>query len=216
MIKVNLLPLRKPKRAADPAAKQLAVGLGVIAAAAVLVFVLVDRPRRARLAEIEASNGQIQEQINAKNKQLDGYAALQQAADAADKREKSIDRLLAAKVIPAHVMQELGDLLTPGKLPTMTEEMAKRTSNGPDGDSNKRFAFDWDPTHVWMTSFLDNGGTFVLEGGAQSESDVNQLAKRMAASVYFMDVTPARGEAATDPATGIAYYKFTITGKVAY
>ena len=83
-------------------------------------------------------------------------------------------------------------------------------------DPNKRFLPDWDPQHVWMTSFADNGGSFVLTGGAQSESDVTQLSKRMAASVYFMDVTPAGGDRVVDRETGTQFYKFTITGRLAY
>ena len=43
-----------------------------------------------------------------------------------------------------------------------------------------------------------------------------QLSKRLAASVYFMDVTPAGGERVIDRETGQQYYKFTITGRLAY
>ena len=57
---------------------------------------------------------------------------------------------------------------------------------------------------------------FTLEGGAQSDGDVTQLAKRMQASVYFQDVTPRGGERVTDGNGGVTYYKFNITGKVVY
>ena len=98
----------------------------------------------------------------------------------------------------------------------MTENMAKLAGNGPDSDPNKRFVSDWDTTHVWISGFTDKDGVFKLDGGAQSESDVTQLAKRLAASVYFMDVTPAGGERVADRESGLEYYHFTITGKVAY
>jgi hypothetical protein len=123
--------------------------------------------------------------------------------------------LLATKVVPAHVLHELGKVLTK-EGPTMTEAMAKLAGNTADGDPNKRFQPDWDPAHVWMTSFIDTGGVFRLDGGAQAESDVTQLSKRLAASVYFMDVTPAGGERMFDRDSGLQYYKFTITGRVAY
>ena len=118
--------------------------------------------------------------------------------------------------MPAHVLHELGEILTPSKYPTMTEDMAKRTGSGPDSDPNRRFQPDWDPTHVWLSGFSDTGGLFKLEGGAQSETDVTQLAKRLAASVYFADVTPAGGERLPDTQNGGNYYRFTITGKVVY
>jgi Tfp pilus assembly protein PilN len=145
-----------------------------------------------------------------------GYVELKKAADEADERYRSIQRLVSAKVVPAHVLHELGEILTASKYPTMTEDMAKRTGNGPESDPNKRFQADWDASHVWLTGFSDTGGDFKLEGGAQSESDVTQLAKRLGASAYFLDVTPAGGERVADASTGTNYYRFTITGKVVY
>jgi Tfp pilus assembly protein PilN len=219
MIKVNLLPQRKAKRAArtsDASSKHLGLGIGAVAAAAAGVFLLVDRPRRSELSDLVESNRQLAGEIALKNEQLKGYAEMQKALEEADAREQSIQRLSEVKVVPAHVLHELGKILTTADLPTMTEEMAKKTGNGPESDSNKQFQLDWDPNHVWFSSFVDTAGAFKLEGGAQSESDVTQLAKRLAASVYFMEVSPAGGERVADRESGLNFYKFTITGKVAY
>ena len=41
-------------------------------------------------------------------------------------------RLLSAKVGPAHVLHELGEILTASKYPTMTEDMARRSGAGPE------------------------------------------------------------------------------------
>jgi hypothetical protein len=98
----------------------------------------------------------------------------------------------------------------------MTQDMAKRTGNGPESDPNRRYDLAWDPTHVWLTSFTDKNGTFRLEGGAQGEGDITQLSKRMQASVYFDNVAQASEERVNAPDNGVPYYKFTITGKVAY
>jgi hypothetical protein len=98
----------------------------------------------------------------------------------------------------------------------MSEEMTRKAGNGPDSDPNKRFQADWDPAHVWMFSFVDTAGSFKMEGGAQSESDVTQLSKRLQASVHFDDVVPAGGERISDRTSGVSYYRFTITGKVVY
>jgi Tfp pilus assembly protein PilN len=218
MIKINLLPQKRPKKrvAAEGATQPLLFGVAALGIAGVAVAMLVDRPHRARLAELTEANQQLQNEIQSKNKQLVGYAELKKAADEADERYRSIQRLLAAKVVPAHVLHELGEILSSNKYPTMTEDMAKRTGNGPESDPNKRFQADWDASHVWLSGFSDVGGDFKLEGGAQSESDVTQLAKRLAASAYFLDVTPAGGERVADATTGTNYYRFTITGKVVY
>jgi Tfp pilus assembly protein PilN len=218
MIKINLLPHKRPRSraaASDPGSKHIMFGAIGLAAAGVAVVLLVDRPKRTALAELSEANAQLDGDIRSKTRQLQGYDELKKAADEANERFKSIQRLLANKVVPANVLHELGEILMGGKYPTMTDDMAKRTSSGPEGDPNKRFQADWDASHVWLSSFVDAGGTFKLEGGAQSESDITQLSKRLAASAYFVDVTPAGGERVTDQSGG-THYKFTITGKVAY
>jgi Tfp pilus assembly protein PilN len=218
MIKINLLPQRRVKRAAarDESARPLVIGIAALVAVGAAVGVLVDRPRRAKLTELRDANAQLQADIAAKNRQLVGYAELKKAAEEADERFKSIQRLIGAKVVPANVLHELGEILTTSKYPTMTEDMVKRTGNGPESDPNKRFQPDWDPSHVWLSGFSDTAGEFKLEGGAATESDITQLAKRLAASVYFADVIPAGGERFADQQTGASYYRFTITGKVVY
>lgn len=218
MIKVNLLPQRRAKHKAapsDPSSKQLFVGVAALLAAAAAVFVVFDMPKRSRLEEVRAANAQLQDQINQKNLALKGYPEMKKAVDEANKRAESIDRLNGNKVVPAHMLHELSRILT-REGPTMSEEMTRKAGTGPDADPNKRFQADWDPAHVWLLSFIDNNGTFRMEGGAQSESDVTQLSKRMQASVYFDDVVPAGGERIADKTNGVDYYRFTITGKVVY
>jgi type IV pilus assembly protein PilN len=90
--------------------------------------------------------------------------------------------------------------------------MAKRVENDP----HRKLTAEWDPKHVWVTSFSESDGTFKLVGGAQSDGDMTQLAKRMEASVYFNLVVPEGGKEAHDSASGVTYYDFTITGKVVY
>lgn len=221
MIKVNLLPQKRAKRSlqvgGDEGTREFLIGAGALAAAALLVFLLVDQPKRSRIGELEASNAQIQQEINAKNKQLQGYDDLQKAANEAIERANAINRLNAARIVPANVLNELGEILTANHLPTMTEEMARLTGTGADSDPNKRFDFAWDPTHVWLTAIVDQSdGMFRIEGGAQTEVDITQFSKRLAASAYFSDIAPAAENRVTDRETGIDYFRFTITGKVAY
>jgi Tfp pilus assembly protein PilN len=219
MIKINLLPQKRAKRASAPSEggqREMAIGVASLVGAAALVFFVLDQPKRSKLRDLREANEQLQGEINAKNAQLADFATLKKAADEAKERARSINRLIAAKVVPANVLQELGEILTTNHLPTMTEEMARRTGNGNESDPNRRYDLAWDPTHVWLTGFPDSNGTFKLEGGAQGEGDITQLSKRMQASVYFDNVAPATEERVSDKDTGIAYYKFTITGKVAY
>lgn len=218
MIRINLLPQRRPKRVAgrrpadDASARHLLYGVGALAAAALLVVLAVDLPTRSARARFRRDDATLRDEIRKQKDLLVGFDDLQKAQVDAEARKQSIERLMRAKVVPAHVLHELGEILTPNRLPTMTDDMRKKV----DRDSNKRFQQDWDPTHVWLSGYSDSNGAFKLEGGAQSESDVTQLSKRLAASVHFMQVAPTGGERVTDQASGVNYYKFTITGRVAY
>jgi Tfp pilus assembly protein PilN len=217
MIKINLLPQKRAKRVAavastgDGGGKQFAIGVGALVAAAALVFLVFDMPKRSERDDLQTKTRQLQAEIAQKRKNLEGYEPMKAGKDAANAKIQSIARLLTAKVVPANVLHELGQIMSV-RGPTMTEQMAKQV----DSDSNKKIQQDWDPQHVWLTAFDDKGGSFRLEGGAQSKEDVTQLSKRLAASVYFEQVTPQSGDRVNDKDSGLSYYKFTITGKVAY
>lgn len=219
MIKINLLPQKRAKRVAGPSGprstdggtKQFMIGVGALAAAAVLVVVLVDMPKRRDRSDFEAKTKQLNGEVEAKKKKLEGYDTLKAETANAVEKVKSINRLLSAKVVPANVLHELGQIMSV-RGPTMTEQMAKKVETDP----NAKIQQDWDPQHVWMTSFTDTAGVFKLEGGAQSKEDVTQLSKRLQASVYFEQVNLESGDRVNDKDSGLNYYKFAITGKVAY
>jgi Tfp pilus assembly protein PilN len=221
MIKINLLPQKRAKAkrvggaiatsSSEGGGKALGIGIGSLLAVAAAVFLVVDLPMRNDKADYEAKAKQVQGEIANKRKKLEGYEQLKAEEAAALVKIQSINRLLAAKVVPANVLHELGQILST-RGPTMTEEMARLVESDP----NKKIQQDWDPQHVWLSSFTDTAGVFRLEGGAQSKEDVTQLSKRLAASVYFDAVTPQSGDRVFDRDTGLNYYKFTITGKVAY
>ena len=217
--RINLAPQKRAKLRVStdqPGTRDFAIGVASLVGAAAVVFFAVDQPKRGELADLNKSNDDLQKEIALKNKDLVGYPERKKAVEEADERAKSINRLLNAKIIPANVLHELGEILTTNHSPTMTEEMARKVGNGPESDPNKKYDLTWDPSHVWLLSFVDEKGDFTLEGGAQAEADVTQLAKRLAASVYFSNVAPSREERVADRDTGISYYHFTITGKVAY
>lgn len=216
MIKINLLPQRKPKRVAEPGKLDLAIGFGALAAAAALVFVFVHRDAVADRDDLERQVAELRDTNDNARDAIKTMPAVKAAVEAEERRAGAIDQLLGTVVVPDNLLHELGEILTPGHMPTMSREMEVRISDGPQGDPNRRFALDWDPKHVWITAFTLKGEDFTLEGGAQSEGDVPQLAKRMQASVYFDQVTSPTSQRIDDKLTGISYYKFTITGKVVF
>lgn len=214
MIKINLLPARKPKRHAAPGQRDAAVGMLALLAAAVATFFLLHKPRADELERLQDSNARFDEELARRKEKIRTLPQLRAAVAAAEEKGGSIEKLIAARAVPAHMLHELGEIMTPGRMPTMTKDMAKRVSDPK--DDTYRFREDWDPKHIWITELTEKKGVFTLSGGAESDADVSQLMKRMAASVYFEEVTPSLGQKVTDKESGVTYYQFTITGKVVY
>lgn len=216
MIKINLLPARKPRRQSEPGQLDVVIGGGVLAAAAAIVFFVAHLPMANDRDKFKSEADGILNDNNAKRSKIADLPQREAAFKAEQSRNSAIKQLVTTIVVPDNVLHELGEILTPARMPTMTRAMAERVSQGPKGDQNRRLQLDWDPKHVWITSFATKGDTFTLEGAAQSEADTSQLAKRMQASVYFADVTSPTSSRFEDKTNSLTYYKFTISGKVVY
>ncbi|KAB2910575.1 MAG: PilN domain-containing protein [Kofleriaceae bacterium] len=216
MIKINLLPARKPRRQSEPGQLDVAIGAGALLAAAAIVFFVVHRPMAEDRDKFKSEADALANDNNAKRAKIADLPQREAAFKAEQARNAAIKQLVNTIVVPDNVLHEIGEILTPSRLPTMTRAMAERVSQGPKGDQNRRLQLDWDPKHVWITSFSTKGDLFTLEGAAQSESDTSQLAKRMQASVYFSDVTSPTSSRFVDTVNSLTYYKFTISGKVVY
>jgi type IV pilus assembly protein PilN len=211
MIKINLLPKKRAKRS-DKGQQSLLIGLGVVAAAGLAGFLVVHQPMQSTIDKLQASNNRIQQDIDGLKKDVERHKQLQEAIKMATERADAIKRLDDARAVPAHMLHELSRILTTGRDPTMTAEMAQRVQDDP----NRELAITWEPKNVWITSFSEKGGQFRLTGGARSDGDMTQLAKRLQASVYFDQVVPEGGQEVEDRVSGITYHRFTLTGRVIY
>jgi Tfp pilus assembly protein PilN len=211
MIKINLLAQRKTKRA-DKGQKTLMLGVLAILVTGALVFFLVHQPLTQEVDKLAKTNSKLRTQNARMKDKLKGFSKLKAAVDSLNKRMEAIAMLESARAVPADMLYELSKLLTPNRLPTMTAEMAKRVESDP----HRKLAPEWDPKHIWLTQLTEKGGRFKLIGGAQSDGDATQFAKRLEASAYFKDVIPEGGTQKSDATAGVSYYVFTITGRVVY
>lgn len=216
MIKINLLPARRPRRQSEPGQLDVLIGVGAIALVFAAVYLTAHRSIAEERTRFKAEADAIASDNQAKRSKLTDLPQREAAFKAEEARNGAIKQLVNTIVVPDNVLHELGEILTPGRMPTMTRAMAERISQTAKGDPNRRFALDWDPKHVWITSFQTKGDTFTLEGGSQSESDIPQLAKRMQASVYFDEVTSPSSSRFEDKTQSLVYYKFTVSGRVVY
>lgn len=211
MIRINLLPQKRSRRT-EPGTQLLAIGMFALLAFLAAVYFLVHAPLVEEVDGLKLRVQRVTQQNQEKKDTLKDFEALKAKVAEAKEREEVILRLDNARATPAHLMHELATILTPRRTPTMTRDMTATVRNNP----NRELNMEWDPKHVWITSLVEKAGEFRLEGGAQSDSDMIQLALRLQASVYFQDIIPEKGNEVVDKDTGLSYYQFTITGKVAY
>jgi Tfp pilus assembly protein PilN len=211
MIRINLSPDRKVRRKTSKGEQTLGIGVVVVIAAAALVFLFVHRPLSDDIDEQQRANSELRNTNTKIAAQTKDLAQLRAAVEASKQQEAAIDRLNAARAVPSWMLYELSQILTTGGSPSITEDTQKDMENNP----NRRFQEGWDPKHVWITSFIEKGGQFKLEGGSQADSDMTQLALRLQASMFFDNVIPEGGKEAKS-ATGANYYTYTITGSVRY
>lgn len=213
MIKINLLAQRKRTSRSDRGAQEILLGLLVIGGLAVLVWLLMHRPLKNEISDIKATNQKISNQNAAKLQKLAEEKTVKAAVEALDKKKLAVAELEDLRTTPAYMLRELGRVMTPNRKPTMTKEMAREVEGA---SLHRKLSLEWDPKHAWITKFEEAAGVFVLEGGAQSDGDVIQLAKRLEASVYFDKVVSKGGKEFADKNSGITYFTFTITGRVVY
>ncbi len=215
MIKINLLQDHKKAKKAPPGQSQVLVGMMGLAAIAGAFYYFVHMPYADEIDKLNKQNAVAKRGNEDIKKGMADFDLVKQQADAAKVQGDAIKRLNDAKVVPAWFLHELSRILTKGQKPTMTTEMITRMS-GATADKNRQFDDTWDPKRLWIDQIDEKDGTFTLSGGAQSDTDVTQLALRLQSSAYFRDVVPEGGDTAEDAKTKVKYYHFTVTGKVVY
>lgn len=212
MIKINLLPQRKKVTRQSKGEQTLLIGLVILAALAAMIYFVVHRPKAQELEDQEQTNSQIERENKRIADEIKDLAKKRAAIKAARAQRDAIARLNAARATPAWMLFELSQILTRGGNPLVTAQMAEVLKNNP----NRNWQPTWDPKHIWITKIVEKKGVFSLEGGAQSDSDITQLALRLQASMFFDNVKPSKSGIASDKNSGISFYRFTITGKVRY
>lgn len=221
MIKINLLNQRKARgrgrargrAAAGPPAPVMLFILFGAAAAAGIVYFAVHRPLASERDDLhDKSKNLVAENSKLKEKTRNSRS-IRAAFESELARQQATQRLKKARVSPAWMLWELGNVLTPGKHPQVTPDMQTELKDNP----NRPWQDGWDPKHVWITSFQEKSGRFTMRGGAQSKGDVIELGLRLRASMFFgKNVSPTQTDDVSDKDTGITYHRFAIEGSVNY
>ena len=215
MIRINLIAARKVKRR-DAGERHLAfMGLSVLGAVAVMVFVYLSG--QSRLDAITRDNDGVRADIDRMKAELGDYDKIKDQRQDLLKQQKTIQALQAGRTGPLYLMREMSEILSPGKGPSFDrasyEERLRR-------DPNIGFNTSWDTRRVWLDTFEEAQGKVRIKGSAKTNEDVAEFLKRLQLSIFFSDVSPESTQQVSETTLGgnlsVKHVTFNLTARVLY
>lgn len=209
MIRINLLPIRKAKRAEAGQRQFLYMGLAIMATLGVLVFVHLQAS--GDLDEAKRRNTILAAEVGRLKQELGDYDKVRGQREELLRQRKTIQALDAGRTGPVYLLRELSEILSPGKGPTFDrvtyEEQLRR-------DPNAGFNASWDTRRVWIDSYTEADRGVKLKGAAKSNEDVAEFLKRLNSSVFFSDVN--LDSTAQQAGRSVKFVSFSLSAKVVY
>jgi len=215
LIRINLIAARKVKRR-DAGERHLAfMGLSVLGAVAVMVFVYLSG--QSRLDAITRDNDGVRADIDRMKAELGDYDKIKDQRQDLLKQQKTIQALQAGRTGPLYLMREMSEILSPGKGPSFDrasyEERLRR-------DPNIGFNTSWDTRRVWLDTFEEAQGKVRIKGSAKTNEDVAEFLKRLQLSIFFSDVSPESTQQVSETTLGgnlsVKHVTFNLTARVLY
>lgn len=213
MIRINLIPGKKPKRAEAGQRHLVYMGVGLLVGVGALVMVHVSESNS--LDEVRRQNSLIEQDIARLKTELGDYDKVKAQREELLKQRKTIQALDSNRTGPVFLLRELSEILTPGKGPTFDgvayQENLLR-------DPNAGFNASWDTHRVWLEGFDENQKKVRIRGSAKSNEDVAEFLKRLNLSVFFSDVSPESTNQVTVGGVGstVKYVTFNLSATVIY
>ena len=212
MIRVNLLPQKREIRTAETDQRWIIVLLAVVLVEMVLILVF-HQWKREELAKQIRANQELSTQIDQIKKSIVNHGEIKAQLETLRAREDAINKLLSARTGPTAVLLELSQLLTPGRGPTMDQDvLAQLRKDNPAAV----FSPTWDARRLWVIAYQDMDRTVKIDGFARDADDVSELARRLTLSVYFNDVKLMPATKQADPESGTEVIKFQLQAKARY
>ena len=212
MIRINLLPQKREIRAAETDQRWLIVLLAVVLVEIVIIL-LFHQMKREELAKQIRANQELTAQIDQIKKSIANHGEIKSQLETLRAREDAINKLLAARTGPTAVLLELSQLLTPGRGPTMDQDVLAQLRKDNPGAV---FSPSWDARRVWVIGYQETDRVVKIDGFARDGDDVSELARRLTLSVYFSDVKLMPGNRTTDPDTKVDVMRFQLQAKARY
>ena len=209
MIRINLLPIRKVKRA-EASQRQFAyMGLAILATVVGVVFLHLQAD--GQLEDIKRRNTILTAEVARLKQEIGDYDKIRAQREELLRQRKTIQALDAGRTGPVYLLREMSEILSPGKGPTFDRVTYEETLRR---DPNAGFNASWDPRRVWMEAYSEDQKHIRVRGAAKSNEDVAEFLKRLNSSVFFGNVnldstTQVSGR-------GIKFVNFGLSADVTY
>jgi type IV pilus assembly protein PilN len=209
VIRINLLPIRKVKRA-EASQRQFAyMGMAILATVVGVVFLHLQAD--GQLEDIKRKNTILTAEVARLKQEIGDYDKIRSQREELLRQRKTIQALDAGRTGPVYLLREMSEILSPGKGPTFDRVTYEETLRR---DPNAGFNASWDPRRVWMEGYAEDQKHVRIRGSAKSNEDVAEFLKRLNSSVFFGNVnldstTQVSGH-------GIKFVNFGLSADVTY
>lgn len=223
MIRINLLPTDKKKRARRIAPSPLPAGdlslgtWGAIYGGAIVAWLAVlGTLYFVQSGDLEAM-AQANKTLEARRDELQGktkgLADVEGRLEKSRRLEKVVQELERARRGPTRAVMELSKVLSSPGGPTINPaELERMREENPLAGYNE----SWDVRRLWLSRFEEVERECKMTGMGRSNEDVAEFLRRLTLSEIYESVTLQRTRAANDPETGLQMVGFDITCKVRY
>ncbi|MBT8467584.1 MAG: PilN domain-containing protein [Myxococcales bacterium] len=223
MIRINLLPTDKKKRARRAAASPLPSGdlslatWGMVYGGAIAVWLVVLGilyfAQSGEMDTIAQENKTLEARRDELTRKTKGLAEVEGRLEKSRRLEKVVQDLERARRGPTRAVMELSKVLSSPGGPTINPaELERMRQENPLAGFNE----SWDVRRLWISRFEEVERDCKLTGMGRSNEDVAEFLRRLTLSEIYDGVTLQRTRAATDMETGLSMVGFDITCKVKY
>ncbi|MGB9340140.1 MAG: PilN domain-containing protein [Polyangiales bacterium] len=223
MIRINLLPTDRKKRARRAAPSPLPTGdlslrtWGVVYGAAIAAWLVVLGilyfAQSGEMETIAQENKTLEARRDELKSKTKGLTEVEGRLEKSRRLEKVVQDLERARRGPTRAVMELSRVLSSPGGPTINPaELERMREENPLAGFNE----SWDVRRLWITRFEEVERDCKIIGMGRSNEDVAEFLRRLTLSEIYDGVTLQRTRSAKDSDTGIQMVGFDITCKVRY
>ena len=209
MIRINLLPLRKVKRAEASQRQFVYLGAALLVTIGSVIFFHLQTV--AEYEDIKRRNTILKADVARLKQEIGDYDKVRAQREELLRQRKTIQALEAGRTGPVYLLRELSEILSPGKGPTFDRITYEETLRR---DPNAGFNASWDPRRVWIDGYAEDHKHIKMRGAAKSNEDVAEFLKRLNSSVFFSDVNLDATNQVTS--RSVKHVNFSLSANVIY